>query len=136
MDLKDFLINRTQVPTLKSGMDAYSLRQKTIANNIANVETKGYKRKEVVFEEEFRKALNTKTKALTRTDPRHLPVGHNTMNIPSEVKVVQDKFSNGINNVDMDKEMALLAKTQLDYNAMTKLATKQLKLLKSAINGR
>jgi len=136
MDLKDFLINRTQLPTTKSSMDAYALRQKSIANNVANAETFDYSKREVKFEEEFRKAIGTSSTALTRTNNKHIPVGHRSLNVPSEVKIIQNDFSNGINNVDIDKEMALLAKTQISYDAMTKLTKKHLTLLKSAVSGR
>ena len=136
MDLKDFLINRTQLPTVSSGMDAYSLRQKAIANNIANSEVSGYKTRRVDFENEFKKALNTETTGLSKTHDKHLPIGRDPLRVPAELRVIEStKFTNGINNVDIDNEMAELTKTQINFDAMTKLAKKQFMLLKSAIKG-
>lgn len=135
--LKNFLISRTQLPTLESSMDAFSLRQKVIANNVANVETPGFIRSEVRFEEEFRKALDDKNnRALTRTDRQHIPTGHNGLWIDSNVETMaNDDYSNGVNNVDLDWEMGELAKVQIKFDAMTKLTKKHLTLLRSAIKG-
>ncbi len=135
MKLQDFLINRTQLPTLHSAMDAYSLRQRAIANNIANVETVGYKKKEVDFEEDFRKVVLSDREGLARTHRKHFPNSLSPLAVNGKLKVSEDKFFNGINNVDIDKEIALLTKTQINYDAMTKLTTKHFKLLKMAIKG-
>ena len=43
-------------------MDAYELRQKAIASNVANIDTPGYKRKEVSFEDQLQKAEATHLK--------------------------------------------------------------------------
>ena len=135
MRLIDMLTNRTELPTLKSSMDAFSLRQKTIANNIANAQTPGYVRKEVSFEDEFRNALKSSKTALTRTDEAHIPQSIEPLNVRGRIHLDKTPFDNGINNVDMEKEMADLAKTQIDYDAMTKLVKKHLTLLRSAIRG-
>ncbi len=136
MDLKDFLINRTQLPTVSSGMDAYALRQKAIANNIANAEVSGYKSRRVEFENEFKKALSSEVTGLNKTHEKHFPIGRDPLNVPAELKVIEStNFTNGINNVDIDNEMAELTKTQINFDAMTKLAKKQFMLLKSAIKG-
>lgn len=44
---------------LQAGMQAESLRQRAIANNIANLETPGYRRIDVKFEELLAKALDS-----------------------------------------------------------------------------
>ena len=43
MKINDFLFNRISIPDLGKSLDAYSMRQKAISNNIANVNTPGYK---------------------------------------------------------------------------------------------
>lgn len=135
--LKDLLLSRTQLPTINSGLDAYSLRQKVISNNIANVETKDFEAKEVNFEEAFREALKKDSNgALTTTDDQHIPVEFNPLNVKASMLKEKTDFSNGINNVNLDDEMAELAKVQIKYDAMTKLAKKQFMLLSGAIKGR
>lgn len=50
---------------LGQAMDAYSLRQKVSASNIANVDTPGYTRHEVKFEEMLKEAGDSSAKAST-----------------------------------------------------------------------
>ena len=42
---------------IKMGLDATNLRSQTIANNIANINTEGYKRHYVTFEETLNDAM-------------------------------------------------------------------------------
>lgn len=135
MRLIDILTNKTELPTLKSSMDAFALRQKAIANNIANAQTPGYIRREVSFEEEFRNALKSSKTALSKTDQNHIPGNIEPLNVKSRVHLDKTPFDNGINNVDLEKEMTDLAKTQIDFDAMTKLTKKHLNLLRGAIRG-
>jgi flagellar basal-body rod protein FlgB len=48
----------TVMDLLTAGMRAESLRQQTIANNIANINTDGFRRSEINFEEVLEKALD------------------------------------------------------------------------------
>lgn len=135
MRLIDMLTNKTELPTFKSSMDAFALRQRAIANNIANAQTPGYIRREVSFEKEFRDALESSKAALTKTDPRHIPSNVEPLIVKASIHLDKTPFDNGINNVDMEKEMTDLAKTQIDFDAMTKLIKKHLTLLRGAIRG-
>ncbi len=124
---------------LKRAMDASILRQKTIAENIANVDTPFYKRKEVVFEDELRKALNEKEPMLPlkTTNPKHI------RNTPDEklpepkVKVVDDiLFRRDQNNVDIEKELVDLAKNNILYTGLTRLVSTRFSMLRGVIKGR
>lgn len=137
MKLKDFLLNHTQLPTVRSSLDAYSLRQRSIADNIANVETPEFNKTKVKFEELFMEALKEKDSPLVKTNPEHLPEGKRVLNVRAEVEEVKDdQYSNGVNSVNLEEEMANLAINQIKFEAMSKLAKKQFTLLKSAIAGR
>jgi flagellar basal-body rod protein FlgB len=68
--------NKT-VDLLHRAMDASLVRRDVIANNLANAEVPNFKRSEVNFESELKRALNTEKLRppleLTLTDPRHIP---------------------------------------------------------------
>lgn len=49
------LIDSNHSQILARAMDTYSLRQRVTAANIANIDTPGYKKKEVKFEDELRR---------------------------------------------------------------------------------
>ena len=122
----EFLTDITQ-KVLARTLDASAYRQKTIANNIANVETPGYKRRYVSFEDE----LNTLLKSGTRRDIRK---GLNEMSFVSKADYDSPTRPDG-NNVNIDAEMADLAKNSLKYRAITTLLEGKGSMLRSAIMG-
>jgi len=136
--LSNLLFNRTVVPDLEKSMNVYSLRQKTISNNIANAMTPGYQALEVSFEEEYRRSLNPNAVRGRRTDENHLPLGtKNFSQIKPEVRLKGDPLNDsGLNNVDIDKEMAEMAENMLRYEMSTKLIGKRFANIKGAIRGR
>ena len=78
---------------LEAGIRAEILRQKAIANNIANLETPGYRRVGVKFEELFSKALDSSGSAdLSEIEaliyqPKQTPVKSNGNDVNLEVEV-------------------------------------------------
>ena len=116
--IKSILNNKTTMATVLKSLDAGMLRARTIANNVANITTPGYKRIEVSFEGELRKALDrTRLKGI-KTDSKHLDIGRKDISRlnPKAYKPVDPTLPSGVNNVDIDKEMADLAENQLRYN--------------------
>lgn len=106
--------------TIPTAMDATMLREKVIAHNIANVETPGYKRMDVVFEDELRKALESDDLRLKTADKKHIS------NFPTSVSpriITQNSTSitNDKNNVDIDYEMNLLIQNTLRYQVLSRL---------------
>ena len=103
------------------GLAAANLRQEVISNNIANVNTPNFKKSDVVFEELLAKEIGMDDSGrlpLVRTHDRHLPVG---MTGGAKAVIQEDDTTTmrvDNNNVDIDIEMASLAKNQLYYNAM------------------
>lgn len=94
--------------SLKKGLDATSLRQEVISNNIANINTPGFKRSEVVFEDKLKKALNEEDVSLDNLDPK---AEKNTTTI----------MRNDINNVDANIEMLNLSSNQLKHSGLTQV---------------
>ncbi|WP_434512034.1 flagellar basal body rod protein FlgB [Desulfitobacterium sp. AusDCA] len=107
---------------LEKKLDASALRQKVIANNVANVDTPGFKTSHVEFEDILKRALNKESLSLRKTDPRHIDPSINVQ--AAQARVVIDNSTtlrNDGNNVDIDKEMADLAKNGIDYQAISQI---------------
>lgn len=101
---------------MKMGLDATELRSKVIANNIANINTVGYERKYVTFED-------------TLTDKLE--------DAKIEVKTEKDtSMREDGNNVDLENEKVNQAATTLEYNALVSLTNTKLAMTKSIISGR
>lgn len=132
------ITNKTNLPVLYKAMDAATLRNKVIANNIANVTTAGYKRVEVSFEEELRNALDRTRLKGTKTKDNHIDLGRKDLSSVNAVAYhpYDPTLPSGVNNVDIDMEMAKLAENQITYNYAIKFGQGVFKKLNAAIQGR
>jgi len=98
-------------------MDVLAARQALITSNIANIDTPGYRTVDLNFQQEFQHLLDS---------------GGDVPGAPSEVAGLQIK--NDGNNVNMDRELRLLAEDSIRFSAVSTLAQSQLALVKSAID--
>jgi flagellar basal-body rod protein FlgB len=112
------------IDLLESGIKAETLRQKAISNNVANLQTPGYRRLGVKFEQMLDKAIKS----------------GNAENInPDELKaeLYQPKNTavgpNG-NDVNFEAEIGDLVKNSLRYSAFIKLLNKKYAQIDAAIN--
>ncbi|MFH1759830.1 MAG: flagellar basal body rod protein FlgB [bacterium] len=112
------IYHKTCLPAVARSLDASMLRSKAIANNIANVNTVGYERVEVKFEEDLKKALNKSSIKGKKTKSRHLDMGRVSLEKvkPKAYKPEDPSLPSGVNNVDIDAEAAKLAETQILFN--------------------
>ncbi|MBX6394381.1 MAG: flagellar basal body rod protein FlgB [Alicyclobacillaceae bacterium] len=124
---------------LPRALDATALRQKMIASNVANVDTPGYHRKDVRFEDVFREALSRPAPLEgRRTDPRHFVIGLPPLSevVPEVVTDNQTVYNTNGNNVDMDREMTALAANQTEYLTLLEDVNLHFAMLRYAITGR
>ncbi len=94
------------------------LKNKILAQNIANSETQGYQRQDVVFKD----VLGENMGALLKTTNSRQIGSTNSGELPS-FKIVTDHSNDngsGVNNVDIDKEMSELAVNNLNYQFAAK----------------
>jgi len=136
--LLDFLFKRTTIPLLEKSLDAASWRQRVIATNIANISTPGYKKLKVSFEEDLKRALEERGTEGVVTNPKHIPLGAKRVADvkPRIIRVDGAPLSSGVNNVDIDREMAELVKNQIRYDFAARLIARNFKILKQSIRGR
>lgn len=136
--LGDALFNKTNLSVVNRAMDAAMLRGKTIANNIANINTPGYRRLEVKFEEQLRNALDRTRLKGSMTDGQHMDIGRKAIgDVNAQVYHPYDPtLASGVNNVDIDMEMAKLAETQLTFNYAVRFGQGLFKKLNAAIQGK
>jgi len=133
--IKDILFSKTIAPLAKKTLDAYAMRHKAIANNIANVEVPGYHRLEVHFEEALRSYLKPNQDALCKTHPKHLPDENLLDTMPKLGVDRSNPKLNAINNVDIDLEMADMAKNQLNFSLISTALRHEFNRLRMAIRG-
>ncbi len=99
------------------------MRHRVISQNIANINTPGYRAKEVLFEDELARRLATPTSQQTLNQP-----------VIQEAATREARFDG--NTVDIDLEMTALEKNSMMYQAYTELLSSKISMMKSAITGR
>lgn len=101
-------------------------KQKLITNNIANIDTPGYRRKDIDFEKVLRNHV-TKTKNI-----HHINVDQ----LYGEIISPNQNFQNRLdgNNVDVDWEMAELAKNKIKYDALATQTARYLQRLETVVS--
>jgi flagellar basal-body rod protein FlgB len=136
--LEGLLFKNSNVPVLQKSLDACMMRSRTISNNIANINTPGYQRLEVSFEDELRKSLNGIKLKGTRTDAGHLELGSKNISSlrPQVERPIDPTLPSGVNNVDIDTEMAKLAENQILYNFGANMLRNSMRKINSAIQGK
>jgi len=117
---------------LNKALDGSWLRNSAISNNIANVNTPGYKKEVVNFEDVLRNEMNMSGQVqMKKTNPGHID-GDSSTTIRVE-KVTDTNYRVDNNNVDIDVETGELAKNTIYYNALVTELNSQFNRLKSAI---
>jgi flagellar basal-body rod protein FlgB len=129
------ILNKPAFNQMERSLNAATMRQQVIADNIANVDTPYFKRSEVRFEELLQNEMNGSSLESYRTDPRHFYFGRPSA-LPQISKDNSSAINNNLNNVDIDYEMSLMAKNQLRYNVMVQQLNSEIKKAHTAIGGR
>ena len=129
------IFEKNHLATLKAAVDAYARRHEVTAQNIANVETAGYRARRLKFEELLAGAGPSVEGY--RTDPDHFAIGRrDPRDVRPEAADRGTGYDNGINDVNIDQEMAELATNDLSYRLATRLLSQRYGMLQTAITGR
>lgn len=126
---------------LERALDVESLRRKVISNNIANVDVPHFKRSEVNFESELKRAVTDKERMENKLPARLEKERHIPFFVPRDVRGVRPRINldynttmrNDGNNVDIEKEMVDAAKNLMRYNAFISSIGHNYKMLKMAM---
>jgi flagellar basal-body rod protein FlgB len=114
---------------LRAAMSGLAARQRTIANNVANVDTPGFKASEVRFEDALSSAIS-RAKSSGSVDQTSLNASASRGTLVNATTTRADG-----NNVDIDREMEMLGEANLNYSALTQVMSTRLGILRNVING-
>ena len=124
------------VDLMQRGLSASWTRNAVIRNNIANIETPGFKASDVEFESHMARALHGAGFVGARTHPGHREIG--TGNLASVRPTIVRREGTSMrmdgNNVDIESENVKLAQNSLYYNTLVEKMNSELRRLRAAIN--
>lgn len=125
-----FLTNKA----LENLLNYSSVKGKVISENIANIGSKDYQRKDVKFQNILDDNMESVMKV---TNGKHMGGSGNV--VPgSKFEIVADKndeMVSGVNNVDIDREMAEMAENTLRFKFASKKLGTYYKNLQNVIKG-
>ncbi|HHZ19876.1 MAG TPA: flagellar basal body rod protein FlgB [Firmicutes bacterium] len=127
------MIDHPTVNTMKRALDVSALRHELLAQNIANVDTPGYRRIDLSFATILADA--EKQLAMDRTNKAHLP-GKEDSGMPLIVRRVEGAARNDGNNVVIETEMARLTQNTMYFQAVSAQLGKYFDRLRLVISGR
>ncbi len=105
------------INVLDKAADASWIRNEVISHNISNVDTPGYKRQDVAFESELKKALGRSSRT-SNMDQRVAAVRTSQL-VPKQYTDMEGfAYRLDGNNVDVETENVMLAENQIKYQGL------------------
>lgn len=122
----------------KVSIGGLSRRLEATAQNLANINTPAYARREVTFEDQLNRLLRGPERLpLATTDPRHISTLPESIEAvrPVEKKALGELVRWDGNGVDIDIEMAKLAETRMSYQALFRLLARKAASYRTVMGG-
>jgi flagellar basal-body rod protein FlgB len=130
--MSDGLFSDNAIRAAKLALNGLSQRQSVISNNIANVDTPGYRAQELDFESVMKRALkNAGSIQLAATNTAHLGTVSNAKSIYRAQERPGGTARADGNNVDIDTELMDMSVTGIQFQAVSQELGKKLSLLKT-----
>lgn len=131
----DLTAGNKMIQTMDRGLSLASHRQALIASNLANLDTPGYRTRDFSFEEAMKTATARQTSptTMTTTHPMHLQGSSNLFHPSATTPVSTGIERNDGNDVNLDRENMLLARTQSSYQAASAFMQTELRKLYALI---
>ena len=120
------------INVLDKAADASWTRESLITNNIANVNTPNYKRRDLNFESVLNEQLGSCKHESLDTKMRTVDLGQLNPMVYTDHSGLSYRLDG--NNVDIDTEEAELASEQIKYQALTTSISKEFSRMKSVIS--
>ena len=121
------------VNVLDKAADASWLRETAITNNLANVDTPGYKRQDVDFQSVLQKELGHSKYTSLDKKMRGLNGNLGSLNVSTYTDMSNFSYRLDRNNVDVDTENVELASEQIRYEALTASINAQFAAMRAAL---
>ncbi|MCB4203752.1 flagellar basal body rod protein FlgB [Deferribacterales bacterium Es71-Z0220] len=130
-------LNTGLINDLSTALNVSSLKNKVIAENIANIDTPGYKSKNIDFKKAMQEYFSGGQKlSLKTTDEKHIKSSGSSAGFINTEFRNSPSLRNDGNDVNIDLEMYELSANGVLYSELSQLTGYQFTKLKTAITGR
>ena len=122
------------IHAMGSYMTRLSQRQQIVASNLANIDTPGYKTKDVSFNATMQELLSDSSLELRKTGPEHIE-GWTVLHMQAQPFEEQGLMSRlDQNNVNLDREMLKMSETSFGYAMISQILKGKFRTLSISIN--
>lgn len=134
--MSDLISSDNTFRALRLALDGLSAKQEAIGNNLANVDTPGYRAQDVDFRTALQKAVNSLPNLqMVSTNKAHLASPTSSDQVKVNLRKGGTVRADG-NNVDIDVELTQMTETVIQYQALSQLISKKLNTIKNIASGR
>jgi len=132
----DLLSSNSLIQAMDQSMSLASRRMELIASNMANIDTPGYRTQDFDFAGALKNEL-TKLDGnqlpISQTHPNHFPIQTGSSLPPTTDEIRPNYERNDGNDVSLDRESLLLARTQNAYTLSSNFAQLELRKIRQMI---
>jgi len=135
------LLGSTNIPVLQQVLNFAQARHGVLAGNIANINTPGYKTRDLnveVFEQRLKQAIDQSNKSAS--NPQHFSEGMRFKDPDDPIRKVSDSMNNLLyhdsTNIDLEQQVTEINKNQIMHSLALQVMTNQMQLLQTAISER
>ena len=117
---------------LENAIGTAHRRQSLMTSNLSNVDTPGYKAKDIDFKAAMAKAVESnKNVTMAKTDPGHIGMGSGAASIADVIEEEGDW--NGFNYMNVDKMVTRMTENSLIYRTATETLLRKISIMKEII---
>lgn len=132
----DLLSSNPMIQAADQSMTLATRRMALIASNMANIDTPGYHTQDFNFEGALKNELaklDGNQMPISRTHPKHFPI-QSGANLPPPTDEIRPNYErNDGNDVSLDRESLMLARTQNAYTLSSSFAQAELRKVRQMI---
>jgi len=132
----DLLSSNSLIQAMDQSMTLATRRMELIAANMANIDTPGYRTQDFDFAGALKNELGKldgKQMPISQTHPNHFPI-QATSSLPPTADEIRPNYErNDGNDVSLDRESLLLARTQNAYTLSSNFAQLELRKIRQMI---
>jgi flagellar basal-body rod protein FlgB len=121
--------SNTTLGLMERYLDMSARRQVLIAENLAQIDTPGYRAKDIAFEDHMRELVSQ----AERSDVGALANSPLLSRMPAAEEIQGLALRLDQNNVNLDREMTALAANTAKFGVISQLLTKKLAILRASI---
>ena len=143
--MMDSMFNTSAIPVLEQVMKFSQARHNVLAGNIANLDTPGYKSQDLSpekFADRLKAAIDARQESSVPSQPSEFSATGEEVHLPADTSLsdatagLDDLLYHDESTGSLEKQVAAIAKNQMQHSLAVSVLSSQFRLLQTAISER